>query len=493
VLIAPGELAGQAFSSVEMCSSDPNVAYAGSEVAVYRSQDAGLTWELVAGGPQGWGPPGVMAGWPIDMQCDPRDPNRIFANNYNGGNFLSEDGGRTWQTASTGYTGAQMRGVAVDPNDAGRVYAAGRSGIWRSDDGGASWSGLYYPPAEAPFFGLEWQAIGVDPGRSDHVLAGTIMSSAIMESEDGGTSWQTRWTLERIGSELPQRIGKQVPVDFVFAPSDSKSVYVGLCFDWCVMGHEPDESCEAPGAGVLASHDGGTSWQRAVDDHLRDVCVLDVAVDPTDAQTLYAAATTGTFKTTDGGASWAPLTELSEGMLVRTVAVSPEDPQYLLVGVEGIGVFVSDDGGRTWREGVAGLQPNGSLHDIVFDPTNPQVIYASDYRSGVYRSADGGLTWAQLNDGLRTRSVLGLSISADGKHLYVASNGEGIFRLDLGGQPPLESSPEAGEPVIQDETAQEQAAEPPPKTLAGRLCQGALASAIVIPALLFVAARRRSA
>ena len=72
---------GEAFSSVELCPSDPNIGYAGSELAVYRTEDAGLTWDLVAGSPAGWGPPGVRSGWPIDMQCDPRDTNRVFANN----------------------------------------------------------------------------------------------------------------------------------------------------------------------------------------------------------------------------------------------------------------------------------------------------------------------------------------------------------------------------------------------------------------------------
>ena len=92
-----------------MCPSDPSIVYAGGGAVVYRSEDAGLTWKQVAGqGGDGWGPPGVLAGTPIDMQCDPRDPNRIFSNNYLGGNFLSTDGGKTWVNASDGYTGAQI-------------------------------------------------------------------------------------------------------------------------------------------------------------------------------------------------------------------------------------------------------------------------------------------------------------------------------------------------------------------------------------------------
>jgi hypothetical protein len=46
------------------------------------------------------------------------------------------------------------------------------------------------------------------------------------------------------------------------------------------------------------------------------------------------------------------------------------------------------------------------------------------------------VTWTKINEGLRTRAVTGLSISTDGQVLYVATNGEGVFRLDIGGVPP---------------------------------------------------------
>ncbi|HSB67215.1 MAG TPA: hypothetical protein VLD65_11600, partial [Anaerolineales bacterium] len=81
------------FEAVEFSISNPSIAYAGNEQAVFRSNDGGLTWQKVSSG-QNWGPPGVCAGFPIDFQVDPRDPDRIFANEYGGGNFLSTDGGK---------------------------------------------------------------------------------------------------------------------------------------------------------------------------------------------------------------------------------------------------------------------------------------------------------------------------------------------------------------------------------------------------------------
>ncbi|MDH3943376.1 MAG: hypothetical protein OEV06_04695, partial [Anaerolineae bacterium] len=170
------------FNAVEICLSDTNIAYAGSAATVYRSQDAGVTWTQVAGqGGNGWGPPGGLAGVPIDFQCDPNDPNRIFSNNYVGGNFLSSDGGKTWINASDGYTGAQISSVAVDPNDPAQIYVAGRNGIWSSRDGGSTWNGMRYPPSGVQVWGGEWGGIAIDPSDSQHLL---VSEETIWESFD---------------------------------------------------------------------------------------------------------------------------------------------------------------------------------------------------------------------------------------------------------------------------------------------------------------------
>ena len=172
VLKPEGRLLIQTFSSVDLCPSNPDIIYAGSDVAIYRSSDGGDSWALMTGESGTWGPPGVRAGWPIDMQCDPRNPDRVFADNYSGGAFLSEDGGKTWKNASSGYSGAQIIGVAVDPFDPARVFAAGRSGAWYSTDAGITWSGIHNPGETEPLAGGEWGGVAFDPIIQDHILLG---------------------------------------------------------------------------------------------------------------------------------------------------------------------------------------------------------------------------------------------------------------------------------------------------------------------------------
>ena len=425
-----GVVANENINAVEFSASDPRVAYAGSAGAVYRSDDGGQTWHKASASGDGWGPPGVRAGFPIDFQVDPRDPDRVFANNYGGGNFLSADGGRTWTVASKGYTGAQVRAVAVDPTDPATLYAAARSGFFKSTDGGSAWIGLSTPPA----FHLEWNAVVVDPSNSQHVLAGNNWDPVILQSHDSGRTWQQ--TQQRLGPGLGWRV-------IAFAPSDPRTVYAGTSaffsagvFDGAM-----------PAAGVYVSRDGGETWDPANDAVSATANVADLAIDPRNAQVVYAAAANhGLLKSSSGGTGWATV-DLGPGVSAGalSVAVHPSEPGVLYAGLAHGGLYRSEDNGSSWQLSMAGMPAEPRLTDIVFDPTDPQVLYAADSFSGVYRSSDGGRTWRQINTALRTRAVNSLAISADGRHLYAGTEGEGAFRLDTTGTPPAGESDLGGQ------------------------------------------------
>ncbi len=465
--------------SVEFSVSDPNIAYAGSDGSVYRSEDGGRTWERVSGGLDGWGPRGVRAGFPIDFQVDPRDPNRIFANNYGGGNFLSADGGRIWTVASKGYTGAQVRDIAVDPTAPGRVLATARSGVFLSTDGGAEWAGMSYPPASS----LEWYVVAIDPTDPQHVLAANNWNGVILQSHEGGQSWDA--VSEPAGPMMSWRA-------IVFAPSDPTTVYAGTSAFFSAG--TLDNWMAA--AGIYVSYDSGETWSGANDALSQDANVTGLAVAVNDARVVYAATGNhGILKSSDGGGSWTAINQgLLESPTALSVALHPTQPETVYAGLERGGLYRSADGGGTWQSSGAGMNPEAFVSDIIFDPTDSQVMYAADRSSGVYRSNDGGATWAATNYGLRMRDVNALAISSDGQHLYAATEGEGVFRLDLSGEPPVArsvqaaptSTPPPGEPTA-----------PPvatvvPAPLPGRaLCGGIPAAPVALAGLVWIAYRRR--
>lgn len=410
-----------ATTSVEFSLSDSTIAYAASFDGIHRSDDSGRTWRRVSRDTPKWGPPGVIPGFPIDLQVDPRDPLRIFLNAYGGGNFVSEDGGTTWAIASRGYTGAQVGSLAVDPVAPGRAFAAARSGLFTTLDGGATWVVVSSEPAST----LDPAGvIAVDPDDPLHLIAGTSLGLSLGESIDGGVVWT------QVHTDPDESIGWRV---IAFAPSNPTTVYAGSATTGSIL--EWDDHPSA--AGIFVSHDGGSHWIPTAGTDAADIQVADLDVHPVDPRTVLAAAKQdGLLATTDGGETWAEIpTGAGTNTLTLSVAIDHSDPRHVLAGFSPGGIRYSDDGGTTWTAAI-GLFPESAISAIVFDPANPTIAYASDLFSGVYRSPDGGRSWTATNEGLRTRAVSALAITSDGNHLYAATDGEGVFRLDLAGSPP---------------------------------------------------------
>ena len=409
-------LAGDNIEAAEYSLSQPSIAYAGSADQIYRSDDGGATWKTVSGGGDGWGAPGVRAGFPIDLQVDPRDPNRLFANCYGGGSFLSVDGGRTWVVASTGYTGAQVRDITVSQTNASSVYAAARSGLFASSQAGVEWTGLNYPPHSS----MEWYVVALDSSDDRHLLAANNWESELLESRDGGRTWSDRQASP--GSRSSWRA-------IAFAPSDPRIVYAGTSA-YFSAGTFDDAM---PAGGVYASQDGGTTWKAANGSVSRDANITALAVDPRSAQTVYAATGNhGMLKTTDGGRSWVAVNSgLPPTPVVLSVMIDPHTPDVIYVGLSNAGLYRSADGGESWHLSSTGMSREASVSDIVADPTEGGIVYAADRRSGVFRSSDGGQTWSALREELRMRTVNALALSSDGNVLYAATEGDGVYRLDL--------------------------------------------------------------
>jgi photosystem II stability/assembly factor-like uncharacterized protein len=285
-----------------------------------------------------------------------------------------------------------------------------------STDGGEEWRG------QSPF----------DPFPIIEVMVVTMAPDGRMLAADNQAQGIARgdgrvWDYSEIG--LPWGQGVRA---LAFAPSDPAVAYAGIGA-FATPSTWDDEGL--PGGGILRSDDGGRRWTAINDESTASAHVASVAVDPHAPDRVFAATINqGLLRTTDGGESWQSVGSRDD-VATFSVAIHPDESGIVLSGSRA-GIFRSTDGGDTFERVSAGTVPEAVIVDFEFDPTDPDIVYAADLASGVYRSDDGGGTWSAITKGLRTRAVNDLAVSLDGRQLYAATEGEGVYRLDLTGDPP---------------------------------------------------------
>jgi len=142
--------------------------------------------------------------------------------------------------------------------------------------------------------------------------------------------------------------------------------------------------------------------------------ITDIAVFPTQPNTIYAgAAAGGVFKSYDGGNSWTAIFDDVGTPSIGAIAIDPTDAATIYVGTgeanaaadtyEGTGMYKSTDSGATWTQ--IGLDSSYHIGRIVVDPLRPETLFvavagkhfgATNPDRGLYRSQDGGSTWEQI-------------------------------------------------------------------------------------------------
>ncbi|HSP13802.1 MAG TPA: hypothetical protein VLV78_03505 [Thermoanaerobaculia bacterium] len=370
---------------------DPDLLYLGTSGGeVYVSEDGAKSWT----NPRNSVP---FPGYVVDNLVIDRS-GRVWAACWGlwGGSVIavSDDRGKTWTRRDHGLEEASIRAIAIDQNDAGFVIAGGLTGVYRSTDGGESWEKISDQE--------NVESLAIDPRTHDRIYIGTWRQG--WRTDDGAKTWS--------------RINNGMVLD---------TDMFGITFD----PNNPDDMWVSTCGWVYNTVDRGEKWTR-YRDGFNNRRIHDIEIDPCDPDTLYAGSVAGLYRSDDRGKSWYSVS--SEELVVNTIVLHPAIPDRVILGVEGDGVYVSNDRAKTFTRASEGLH-NLRITSIVPDPDVKDVVFASvafgGAASGIYRSDDAGKSWTRVST-TRLPEVLTISIAPaeDGAPKYVVGTEKGFFFSD---------------------------------------------------------------
>jgi photosystem II stability/assembly factor-like uncharacterized protein len=419
--------------SVAGVPGNPALHYVGTaDGGVWRTTDAGATWQPISA-ELGRSSIGALAVAPSDSSVLWAGTGQIQQrwDIVDGdGVYRSTDGGESWSHVGLEET-RHIGDLWVDPRDAdtaivaalGHVFGPNQErGLFRTEDGGASWKRVLYLDENTGAASL-----AADPARPDVLFASLWQvrrhpwldyfqptvgpGSGIYRSADGGRSWAPV-----AGRGLPE--GPLGRIELAVAPgTDSRRVWAAI------------ETADS--GGLWRSEDGGASWAQVNDDEsLAGSYMGWVYADPTDSDVVWAGGQP-LRRSVDGGSSFTIVRSSPGGDDYHALWIDPTDSDHLLVGADQ-GAVVSLNGGESWSSWYN--QPTGQFYRLAVDDSFPYRIYSGQQDSGTVgiasRSDYGQITfrdWSPVGGDERDGDV---PDPADPDIVYGAGLGGRISKWD---------------------------------------------------------------
>ena len=496
-------------------------SYNGPGSGLYKSSDGGDHWRQITKGL----PSEADKLGRIGLAVSPSDPDRMYAlgdAGKNSGVYRSDDAGESWQLVNTEERvvgrGDDFACVRVDPRNKDVIYVANTS-TYRSTDAGKNFTAVKGAPG-----GDDYHTIWINPENPDIIALAVDQGATI--SVNGGQTWSSWYNQPTAqfyhvitDNDFPYRVygGQQESGSIGTA---SRSDFGEITFrDWTTVGVEehgyvaPDPlhpnliyggkatvfdrntgqtrdvspvvlrtgkyrfnrtaplifSAADPhvlylGSNVLfATRDGGNSWQIISPDLTRDLTnedpgspatlgpfiaadpakgkhrgvIYSIAPSPKDANLIWAGTDDGLIQVTrDGGKTWQNVTpsELTPWSKLAQMDASHFDTPTAYAAVNRFRlddlhpyIYRTHDGGKSWQKIVSGLPENEPVNTVREDPERKGLLFAGTERT-VYVSWDDGDHWQSLQMNLPPTSIRDLVIHHD--DLVVGTHGRSFWILD---------------------------------------------------------------
>jgi photosystem II stability/assembly factor-like uncharacterized protein len=477
--------------ALSLYAKDPNVVYAsveahGAEQGIYRTLNAGDTWEKVSS-------LNTRPNYFSQIRVDPNDRQWVYTLGSNRGFYYSSDGGADFTELFSNVHG-EDHALWVDPANGNHLLIGGDGGVSISWDRGHTWDfrrnmpiGQFYEvdvDQSVPYRicgGLQdngvWcipsgvrntngiadrDAWNIGGGDGFHALFDPADSNLVLQSsQNGNAAWVNLTTLERQSVRPGSADRPTVPpaprgsayrwlwdTPMIVSPTRPNVLYMGAQYlfrstnrgsSWERISpdltlHVDRDTLQMMGAVVpanaLSRHDGQTSYGS----------LSTIGESPLDPLVIYTGSDDGQLqRTRDGGKTWTNVTANIQGLPPRTYVSSVLPSKYEAARVYATFdghfnddyapyVFVSDDYGNTWRSLASGL-PEASVNRIREHPTDSRLLVIGHSRGASF-SNDGGATWHALTTNMPTVPVNDLVFQPRDNALVVATHGRGLWVLD---------------------------------------------------------------
>jgi photosystem II stability/assembly factor-like uncharacterized protein len=378
-----------------------------SDGQIFRSTDGGKGWTRIR--------PGIKApnSAVTVILLDSEKPGVIYVGmkplldlneeTNGGGVFVSEDDGQSWSLFE-GMRGRSVRAMSQSAKDPNAMAVAARDGVYYTTDRGKTWKRIT-PENDPELKGFH--SVAIDPRDANVIYVGT--HHLPWKTTDAGKTWKRAASKER----------------GMIDDSDIFAIHIDQS--------NPDTVLMSACSGIYRSRDASETWTKLQGIPYTSRRTHVIYQHPTRPQVIFAGTTEGLWVSTDGGKpdSWRRMT--SARTVINAIAVHPDRPDRVFLGVDDLGVLVSVNGGESYDVSNAGFI-NRQVRAVVADKAERGRIYAGVIfdrtNGGLFISEDGGGAWRQSTNGMGARDVYSLYQSDSNPATMYAGTNNGLFRSD---------------------------------------------------------------